>query len=136
MDKKTFAMLLNGREYGKELTQDEEKIAKENNYVVVFGASDDLLEFRGAINDEIGAYEGTTVFIDVDEKIILPNKDDEWFCKKCFDRATKIKIVSKWCPKNLDTSWLITTDTSFESFDIMEDGNLYCRGIVFSMNRW
>ena len=44
---KEFANRLNGREYGQELTPAEAQRAKEAGIVVVFGASDDLMEFRG-----------------------------------------------------------------------------------------
>ena len=37
--------------------------ARRANCVIVFGMSDDLLEFSGAIEDEIGAYEGTKAYI-------------------------------------------------------------------------
>jgi len=37
--------------------------AKKNNLIFVFGASDDLMEFRGAICDEVGVYEGGFAFI-------------------------------------------------------------------------
>ena len=57
MIKEELAALINGREYTHELT-DKEKSAKDARLVVVFGASEDLMEFRGAINDECGAYGG------------------------------------------------------------------------------
>ena len=58
MTKEELAALINGRKYRHELTDKEEKAAKDARLVVVFGASDDLMEFRGAINDECGAYDG------------------------------------------------------------------------------
>jgi len=48
-----FAEMLNGREYGNELTRNEEAMAKEYGLVVAYGASDDLMEFGGAICDEL-----------------------------------------------------------------------------------
>lgn len=45
---KKWAEKLDGRKYGNELTRDEEKKLKDLGLVVVFGASDDLCEFRGA----------------------------------------------------------------------------------------
>ena len=50
--------LLHGREYRDEISDFEIKQAKECGLVVIFGASDDLLEFRGASSDELGAWEG------------------------------------------------------------------------------
>jgi hypothetical protein len=58
MDAKALAALLTGREYRQEITRAEEADAKAAGLVVAFGASDDLLEFRGAIDDEVGCYDG------------------------------------------------------------------------------
>lgn len=57
---KEFADTLDGKEYsGYYFLSDYEKaIAKENGFVVVTGASDDLIEFEGAIEDEGSCYEG------------------------------------------------------------------------------
>lgn len=59
-----FAKMLDGREIGCEITPEEERQAKELGYVVVFGYSDDNAEFRGAIDDEVGCYDGGEIFID------------------------------------------------------------------------
>ena len=53
---KEWAEKLNGREYCEELTREEEAQLKAEGYVAAFGASDDLLEFRGAIHNEAGAW--------------------------------------------------------------------------------
>lgn len=39
MNIKDFALMLTGREYGHEINKDEEKLAKQLGFVVVFGAS-------------------------------------------------------------------------------------------------
>ena len=61
MNIKEWARKLNGREYCKELTDDEERQLKADGIIAAFGASDDLLEFRGVIHDEVGAWDGTIV---------------------------------------------------------------------------
>ena len=59
MELKEFATMLNGREYGyPQFTQEELRIAKDNGFVIVSGASDDLVELEGAITDEGGCWEG------------------------------------------------------------------------------
>lgn len=66
---------LNGRQYGSEMTKDEEREAKNANLVVVFGASDDLMEFRGAVNDEWGVWmSGEALF---NRNGLVINKCDE-----------------------------------------------------------
>ncbi len=57
MNAKQLAAQLNGREYGSEITKEEEAAAKKAGLVVVYGASDDLVELRGAIEEEVGAYD-------------------------------------------------------------------------------
>ena len=99
---KEIADRLNGMEYGK-----EPDIGKnENNIVVVFGLSDDLMEFRGAIDDELDCYNGTTAHINSNG---LFHKEEDY-------------------------SWTYKTDIPHSTFDILEDGEKYCRGIVFALD--
>lgn len=58
MTKERLAMLLDGNEYLEEMTREQERIAAENNLLVLFCQSDDLLEMRGAIHDEEDAMDG------------------------------------------------------------------------------
>ena len=139
---KEWAELLNGREYGEEITSEEAKKAAADGVIVAFGASDDLLEFSGAIDDEYSAWEG------VEAKVYrTPDGKPELFNDDLVDEAredeleltnaqiAKMLIVKAvWCPPELKTSWLIETAIPHEKFDIMEEGALYCRGLVFSVN--
>lgn len=135
MDAKDFAAKLHGRKIHGELTRKEEDEALKNNLVVVFGASDDLMEFRGAIYDEIGAYEGATVRLTKRGLLHAP-KDD--YCiencpyfKEVYAAGEEIKAV--WHDEG-NPCWTYETETPHETFDIMEDGEVYCRGIVFSIH--
>ena len=56
-----FAASLDGIEYLDERPEAWAQ-AEKNGYVVVFGYSDDGVEFRGAISDELGAYDGRTFY--------------------------------------------------------------------------
>jgi len=134
---KELAALLNGREIDDEITEAESKRAKENNLVVVYGASDDLMEFEGAIYDEMGAYQGTTVRLNKNGIVDCPRDADRDICyENCpyfhqvLKSAKTIKAI--WGERNID--WTYETDIPHETFDIMEDGEVYCRGIVFSMD--
>lgn len=131
MNTKELAALLNNREYREEITRDEEAQAKHAGLVIVFGASDDLMEFRGAIHDEYDAYNGTTAFLDADG--LLVNECDSEECphfRKQAAQANKIKAI--WDKDGY--SWVYETDIPHETFDIVEDGETYCRGIVFSLD--
>jgi hypothetical protein len=71
MDIYEFANMLNGRYEGEEIEYTEECRAKNLGYVVVFGYSDDNIEFRGAINDEFERYGGGEVYLDKDGDDIM-----------------------------------------------------------------
>ena len=60
-----FADKLNGRAY-RDSFDDVKQEAKENGLVIVYGASDDLMEFDGAIYDEGGCFDGGRVYFDRD----------------------------------------------------------------------
>ena len=53
-----FAALLDGREYKKEMTEDEIIQARELGFVIVFGCSDDRTVFHGAIEEERQTVDG------------------------------------------------------------------------------
>lgn len=137
MKTKELAALLNGREMRIEITSAEEAKARANGLVVVFGASDDLMEFRGAISDELGANDGCTARITPHG--ILPEWESMseateaaaalYFTKK----ASGFKeIKALWCAEP-GYSWTYRTEIPHATFEIMEDGEPYCRGIVFSL---
>ena len=130
MNSKELAATLNNREYGAEITKDEETLAKGNNLVVVFGYSDDNMELRGAIYDEVGCYEGGSAYITADGLFETCECD----CK--YSRVAKEKtheLSAHWCEGDV-ASWEYDIDVPFEPFSIMEDGGLYCVGIVFSLD--
>ena len=104
---KEFAKKLNGRQYLNELTKEDEAYARENGIVVVYGQSDDLMEVRGAIDEEFCCYDGGTFYLGF------------------------AKVEAIWCPKGTDYSWGYETDFPHEEFTIMEDNEHYCSGIVF-----
>ena len=135
MDAKELAAKLNGREYWYEITDEEVRQAKEAGLVVVFGASDDLIEFRGAIRDEGDCYDGGTVLIDT--KGVLPSWDSasesEETAQEYFERKAKARTITALWAKEPGYSWTYKTDIPHETFEIVEDGEPYCRGIVFNI---
>jgi len=44
------------------------------------------------------------------------------------------EITAEWCPSDVECSWKISTELPHETFNIMEDGDLYCIGIVFDFS--
>lgn len=119
---KEFASKLDGREYGKEITIEERKEAFENGLVVIYGASDDLMEINGAIDAEVDCWEGTSIRV-VSKTLNI----------KKYKEGRPNKITSAWDNKKLGTSWSYETEIPHTTFKIFEDGDLYCIGIVFSI---
>jgi hypothetical protein len=77
MDITQLAEQLNNCEYRSEVSDEIAKIAKEHNLVIVFGYSDDNMEFRGAIYDEIGCWGGGKAFLN--EKGIITRRSFNGF---------------------------------------------------------
>lgn len=127
---KEIATLLDGIEYGKEISEHDLEYAKVNGAVIVFGASDDLMEFRGAIEDEVSCFVGGTAYLD--KNGLIENKCDNEDCPYFIeDRVHAIRITAIWDSEGY--SWIYKTAIPHETFEILEDGGKYCRGIVFSM---
>ena len=134
MKAKELAALLDGNQYGKEITKEQEALATENGLVVVYGYSDDNVELAGAINDEVGAYDGTTFYVNLDGVLNAP--DCECYCDNCkyFQSAKELarEIKAIWGNTG-NPCWSFETDIPHETFRIYEDSELFCVGIVFSL---
>lgn len=131
MNKEQLAAQLDGREYGNEITDDEEAQAKAAGLVVVFGYSDDNMELRGSIYDELGCYNGGTAYLDK-HGLIQSDCDQGEDCPY-FKRAQAgaATINAEWGKDGY--SWTYKTDIPHATFEIVEDGEKFCRGIVFSL---
>lgn len=143
MTKEELAEELNGIEYddlsgGNSRWQE----ARQNNLVIVFGYSDDNAEFRGAIFDEVGCYEGGDICFTKSGK--FPD-EEQLDAIDAIERDLGIKIdlpLSKikavWCPKDekgeIIASWAYETNIPHSVFDVVEGNELYCKGIVFSLS--
>lgn len=132
MTPQEMADLLTGREYGSEITEAEEAQAKAAGLVVVFGASDDLVELRGVVR-ETGAWE---TFRFDSEGLQQPwdeiDKDDIDACREYFRREGRGQEVEVIWPKDRHL-WTFETDIPHADFTILDDGSPYCRGIVFAL---
>lgn len=139
MTKEEFAAKLNGRQYMSEITDAESKEAKDSGLLVVFGYSDDNVELRGVIDDEIGAYDGTRLRI-LDGRIVpeIDRDDAETLrkygvlegLKKAYEDAPEIEAL--WCESS-EYSWTFKTELPHATFDVMEDDGKFCRGIVIQL---
>ena len=132
MTAKELAARLSGRKVGNEITDIEAQQAADAGLVVVFGYSDDNVELRGAIDAEVGAYEGTTIFVDSDGIMYEPPCDGQG-CRY-YEKALKAcKTINAIWGDGSGPCWKFDTQIPHETFDIYEDGEVWCVGIVFSM---
>ena len=134
LSKELLAGLLTGREYGKEMAKEEEQQAKAAGLIVIFGASDDLMEFRGAITAEFNCYDGGMAHINA--KGLLPNREnveDDVELKDLFARQPSARSIEALWTAEDGYSWTYRTDVPHATFEIVEDGEPYCRGIVIDV---
>ena len=131
MDAKHLAAMLDGRQMGREITEEEEALAREDGLVVVFGYSDDNVELRGAIYDEVSAYNGTTVYLGPNGLLVNDCDDDRcpYFLRER-ERAPRFK--AKWNDGD-GAAWSYEVPWPHETFRVMEDGDLFCVGVVFAL---
>lgn len=132
MQLKEIAEKLSGMEYGTRLDKSLVNEAKSAGIVIVYGASDDLVEFDGAACDEIGCYEGGTAYFN--SKGLVYNKCDHDDCPYALEEIKKsVKIEILWCKEGC-YSWTYKTEIPHETFEVVEGGEPYCRGIVFKLS--
>ena len=124
MTKKELAEKLNGRQYGDSF-EDVLEDAKQSGLVMVTGASDDLMEFAGAFRDEGGCFDSGRVYFDCDGVDQEGEERANW-------------IDAKWCDgtnrNGIQATWTYETDIPCERFDIFEQQDIYCEGLVFSID--
>ena len=113
MTPEEFAAKITGRNRGNELTKEEDRQAKDYGLVVVFGESDDLVEFRGSIDDELSIYINA--------------------CRNYFLSENSREIIALWNDDDMYAwAWTYETDIPHATFEIY-DNEPFCRGIVFSV---
>lgn len=131
-----IARELNGSEYPLSISKGLSERAKAGGVVIVYGSSDDLIEFDGAIYDEAGAYEGGTFYIDAKgllDRSQIEDGDDEAIADFVNRKKTARSIEAHWLADGR-YSWTYTTDIPHATFEIVDDGEPYCRGIVFNLS--
>lgn len=128
-----FVEKLNGREYKKEITQEEIETAKDSGIVIVFGCSDDRTIFHGAIEAEVKTVDGGTVYL-TEDGLFEDCPCDCIHSRRAKEKAAAIHV--SWCKGSY--VWSYTTDIPHETFQIIDNQpaeNLkFCEGIVFRLD--
>jgi hypothetical protein len=90
-----------------------------DNMLVLCGVSDDLIESYGFDDEEFGAYDGITVYI------------DQTGMHK-YKKHNSIPVKVEWAPEDDSVSWRITpmADIPHEKFDMTDGDEVYCRAII------
>jgi hypothetical protein len=130
MNKEELAAILTGHEYHQEISKELAAMAKGSGLVVVFGASDDLMEFRGAIYDEVDACGGTIAYLTSAGMLVNDCSNDD--CPH-FEKSKNCAATIEACWDQDGYSWIFKTDIPHATFEIVEDGEKYCRGIVLEL---
>ena len=133
ISKEELAKLLNNSEirlFDKKLNFEIKGQIKDTDLVIVYGESDDLMEFRGAIHDEVGVYDGDFAYLT--NAGLTNNKCEDDHCPYFLEENDKAKIIQAFFCKD-DYTWLYETDIPHATFNVLEDDSKYCRGIVFNL---
>lgn len=103
----------------------------EHDLLVVLGCSDDLMEFRGIINDEVDCFNGGEVHFSKDG-FILENAGDRYI--ENFEELKKTAvntIEAIWCDEQIkNVAWTYHSDIPHSLFAVYEDDGVYCLGII------
>jgi hypothetical protein len=129
MNAKEWAEKLNGIEYPADEICSQRKAIKADGLIVAYGMSDDILEFNGAIDYEVGAYQGITVKLTPSLSVFNSDENADTFEYNSREIALFPEVTAIWSPTWIDASWDIAIDLPHEVFK--EDGELFGRGIVF-----
>jgi len=142
--KEERAARLHGVEIGDECA-DPQIIAdaKESNLLIVYGYSDDICEFGGAFREECYPNRSGKMAITRSGKAF--DEDAVQEALETLENALGVTVpmpelldvTAHWCKTALDgrePSWHYTTSLPHATFDVMEDGELYCIGIVIDLS--
>lgn len=106
--------------------------ARRAGLVVVYGISRDTVEFCGALRGEADVPQGGIVYFDADG--LLPEADEVPEAERhaYYDRKRMAgSIYAEWQQDGF--AWTFTMAPPHSRFVMSNDGQRYCRGIVFSL---
>jgi len=153
-----LAKLLDGNYNGDELENpyniNIEELCKKNKWVVLFPYSDDNLEARGYIDDEVGAWDGTNVIFYKKGEFYPEDLDEETFKKASEDMICVIDdnliydsevenghigVKMEWDPDDQPYTWYMTSKyENIAYFDIVdeddEDNKTWARCCVIDLS--
>ena len=134
----TLVELIGNLEYGDAIPYEAKDLAQQIGAAIIFGYSDDGIVVEGAVEDQAGAYGGTTCWVDkegflpLNSNLTLADEGANTLaeCRSLiqrFDRSVKIEAIEE----TDGYYWQYKTDWPHKTFEITEDGEPWCKGIVF-----
>ena len=122
------ASQLNGREYRNEITTELNEKLRNSSMIVIYGQSDDLVHINEfGETDEFGCCDGHVIHLTSNGVYVAGDS-----------QQNIASVTAKWCPEdedgNITSSWSFETDVPHTTFNIMEDGEVYCVGLVIDAN--
>jgi len=141
---KEFAATLQGRDCQPNLTPEELLLAKRKGFVVVYGDSDDRVEFNGAIRAE--GYtnplteDSPAGVLALSEKGVLLQKDSDLYAEHVKENRNVITVF--YCYKD-GLNWVFETDIPHETFltydgvydeEFSDSDDGFARCIVFEVS--
>ena len=92
---------------------------------MVFGYSDDNAELEGAIREEVGCFNGGTIYLD-GIRLLEECECEYSYYQLAKEKCKLINII--WHDEEGEPCWTYETDIPHATFSIMEDGQNFCRG--------
>ena len=114
-----------------------ELVKEHNDIIIVHGASDDLIEIRGTVDDELNCYEYAgdivfyedSVFMDRDMESNRYDKDNNYSIEDLYNmERSKIKI--KLDNKTVCGNFRLSTDIPHAKYQCLDGGDFYTDIIV------
>jgi hypothetical protein len=104
-------------------------LARRHDIVIISGLSDDLIEFDGAIDQEVSAFKGKTVGVSRrGDVFVVPERAEDFAVRHTTPFA---EIHGRWCVEK-GYGWTFDTELPHESFEM--GGPLPGRRIVFALS--
>ena len=141
---KEFAAMLHGRDRQPNMSQNELLLAKQRGFVVVYGDSDDRVEFEGAIREEGNTNPLPWVcpagVLALSENGELLDEDSDLYAEYVKDNRNVITVY--YCCKD-NLNWVFETDIPHETFltydggyneDYSDFDDGFARCIVFELS--
>lgn len=144
LTKELLAFQLDGHSIDRFFSPDLIDSAKANNLIFIYGASDDLLEVEGAIEDELDAYEGASfslalsgeLCIGADDAALYHMAPTNMILPLSGELDTNPRLIrAEWCPSDQPgLPWRISSNLPHAKFTIVEDDEPFCAGIVIDLD--